>query len=641
VNWTPELDSRISQLHGEGYTWKQIGESLQLFSITCYQRYHSSIAPVALNFWTPKRNRRLQELALEENKSWTEIAKELSALGTNDSQKRTNASDVRRVEKKISGVACRKQWYKVMQSPTRRQEPAYYFKQRDKDLLRQYLMDAQRTRTERSWQSDAAEWRRMARTVFDRRFTAKQIKFQYVQLLQDLKRWSKQEDAALIEHVMKRMDDDGTLEEQTWLEAAEQYSHHRSPEDYKNRWNILQGRLLKKNVMSANGLFWSEHEIRSYWIAWRWHGNDWDRIAQAVQSIEPTNSKALSKHTTPIKTPKDCRDDFKFLVTLSIQKIGLLKQELGSLAQCFSGQPRKRPQWTQERLERLERAVSESGSSSEAADIDWETVARSVGDDITEPQCRYRGSILLTKEKATQAENINAGRWSSKDTQILQRALRDLGLLGSTNRLPLRFSNFVRVQYNLKRTHQSIRRKAKTILEHDLYQRATNEPELAAKARLYLRGLSRHSLPDSNEGIGSFSPDSSHLDTPLSDIIEPQDIACTDDKGLGSDTKDTKSTPEDTGTFLKEQNVSEDTELEHLHPEMFIAPGILKTEVRRSTSTLMSKAGPWHFMWRSEDEDKLKRLVKKYGQSTLSWKQIALEMSIPVRKCKDKWRKFK
>jgi hypothetical protein len=127
----------------------------------------------------------------------------------------------------------------------------------------------------------------------------------------------------------------------------------------------------------------------------------------------------------------------------------------------------------------------------------------------------------------------------------------------------------------------------------------------------------------------------------LSDIIEPQDIACTDDKGLGSDTKDTKSTPEDTGTFLKEQNVSEDTELEHLHPEMFIAPGILKTEVRRSTSTLMSKAGPWHFMWRSEDEDKLKRLVKKYGQSTLSWKQIALEMSIPVRKCKDKWRKFK
>ncbi|KAK3818706.1 MAG: hypothetical protein J3Q66DRAFT_338313 [Benniella sp.] len=638
VNWTPELDSRISQLHGEGYTWKQIGESLHLSSITCYQHYRSSIAPVALNFWTPKRNRRLQELALEENKSWTEIAKELSAIETNDSQKRTNAGDVRRVEKRISGMACRKQWCKVMQSPTRRQEPAYYFKQRDKDLLRQYLMDAQRTRSERSWQSDAAEWRRMARTLFDRRFTTKQIKFQSVQLLQDLKRWTKREDAALIEHVMKRMDDDGTLNEQTWLEAAGQFGHHRSPEDYKNRWDTLQGRLLKKHAMSPNGLFWSEHEIQSYWIAWRWHGNDWDRIAQAVQSIEPTNSKALSKHTTSIKTPKDCRDDFKFLVTLSIQKIGLLKQELGNLAQCFSGQPRKRPQWTQERLERLERAVSESGSSSKVADIDWETVARSVGDDITAPQCRYRWNILLTKEKAKQTKDINTGRWGSKDTQTLQRALRDLRLLGSTNRLPLRFSNFVRVQYNLKRTHQSIRRKAKTILEHDLYQRATNKPELAAKARLYLRGLSqgdRHSLPDSDEGIGSFSPGSSRLDTPLSDIIEPRDIVCTDDEGLGSDTK---STSEDIGTLLKEQNISEDTELEHLHPEMFIAPGILKSEVRRSTSTLMSKVGSRHFMWRSEDEEKLYGLVKKYEQSTLSWKQIALEMSIPVRKCKDKWR---
>ncbi|KAF9360266.1 hypothetical protein BGX34_007867 [Mortierella sp. NVP85] len=555
--------------------------------------------------------------------SWTEIAKELSAFGTDDSQKRANVDDLRRMEKRISGMACKKQWHKIMQTPTRWQEPTYYFKQQDKDLLRQCLMDVQRTQSERSRQSVAGEWRRIARTVFDRRFTTKQIRFQAVQLLQDLKRWAKQEDAALIEHVMKRMDDDGTLEDKTWLEAAGQLGHHRSPEDYKNRWDILQGRLMKKNALSANGLFWSEDEIRSYWIAWRSHGNDWDRVAQAVQSIEPTNSKALSRHTTLIKTPKDCKDDFKFLVTLSIQKIGLLKQELGKLAQCFSGQPRKRPQWTQERLARLERAVSESGSSSKVTDIDWETVARSVGDDITGPQCRYRWNILLTKEKVTQAKNITAGRWSSEDTQILQRALRDLGLLGSTNRLPIRFSNFVRVQYNLKRTHQSIRRKAKTILEHDLYQRVTNKPELAARARLYLRGLSqedRHSLPDSE------------------DIIEPQDIACTDDKGLGSDTKDTKSTSEDTWTLLEEQNESEDTELEHLHPEMFIAPGILKTEVNRPGSTLMSKAGSRHFMWRSEDEEKLERLVKKYGQSTLSWKQIALEMSIPVPKCKEKWR---
>jgi hypothetical protein len=43
-------------------------------------------------------------------------------------------------------------------------------------------------------------------------------------------------------------------------------------------------------------------------------------------------------------------------------------------------------------------------------------------------------------------------------------------------------------------------------------------------------------------------------------------------------------------------------------------------------------------MWGLKDEEKLEEMVKKYGTSTLGWKQIALELSIPVRKCKDKWR---
>lgn len=622
IQWTPEIDSRISQLYAEGHTWKQIGESLNILAVSCHRRYHAHIAPNLSNFWTPKRNQRLLELALEGDKSWTEIAKVLCASTSEDNgQQRLITTKARKVDNGITGIACQQQFHRIARQE---QSPKHNLRRQDGDLLLGY-MKAQASRSQGSGRSEV-NWERVARDLFKGQFTARQIQYHYARLLQGQRRWTKQENDILTTHVMASLDKDGHLGEHTWLEAVKQLdphpSHHQSPEDCEDRWKLLERRLTKRYMITVNGNYWSDDEIRAYWVAWQRFGNDWDRVAQAVQSI-PAKDETILDSTLPAKTSKDCKDDFQFLTIISIPMAGHLKKAIGELAQCFSGQPPKRPEWTQEQLGRLELAVElESGSSTVMTDSNWKAVAKRVGNGITKAQCRYRWSVMQAEKGVKQTDDANEGRWSLEDTMALERALRDLRLLGSKNPLTPRFSTFVQKEYHIKRSLPSIRYKAQRILKDNLPQPS---PELSFKRRLYLQAL----LP---QGEGRASVPDSHL-TP--DAVEPQDKPGSESEGSNGDLwSRINSMSDDDATTLPDEKYEED--LGRLHPSMFIAPGILKADVQMQVLTTGHK--PSHVRWKPEDEEKLEELVEKYGQSTLAWKQIALEMSIPLRKCKDKWR---
>ncbi|KAF9111063.1 hypothetical protein BGX27_005462 [Mortierella sp. AM989] len=626
IQWTPKLDSQIHELHSQGCTWKEIGASLNILPITCYRRYRSSIEPELSDFWTPERTSRLHELVLQP-KSWSEIASDLNA-GQNT---------------QISAMACQEFWCETTQravnkDETRKTLTSIYFSKHEKDLLQQLLET--RTLTDSIGSLDktpsnikeVVDWEKLAHDVFENQFTVEQLQIQYVILLRDSHRWTKKQDAILIDLVMKQENDNG-LDEQVWLKASQSLKHH-SPEDCKNRWMRLGRTLIKRNKVSKSGNIWSDEEIRAYWSAWQWFGNDWKQVSDAVRSIDQDEQGA----TTSVKTAKDCKDDFKFLIAISSKMGARLGKEFTDLARNFSSQPRIRARWTEEQLGRLEDAIkTEIERTSEGnenftpstmikTDIDWKSVAHRVGGGVTGSQCWYR---WLAHQKAeTNVDNIRTGRWHQSDILKLNSALADLKLFGLADRLPKRFSRYIQREYCLNRTTVSIRDKAKEILEASLSIKAAEASPLHTKSLQSLRELSQTGQKDAPV-----------ITSPTSKAPLDQTLTISESQHNIENEEFTELSPPDETYDLDDDGSMDDMddmEERHLHPQMFIAPGILKMETTKRQLKPGSK-GKHSFIWQPEDEDKLEELVNKYGQSTLAWKLIANEMSIPVRKCRDKW----
>ncbi|KAF9430354.1 hypothetical protein BGZ94_007266 [Podila epigama] len=84
------------------------------------------------------------------------------------------------------------------------------------------------------------------------------------------------------------------------------------------------------------------------------------------------------------------------------------------------------------------------------------------------------------------------------------------------------------------------------------------------------------------------------------------------------------------------------------HPELFVVPGIMKKEkfpLHKRPSPVDPSPdlfqGQVTVSWKPEDEDKMLSMVEKYGTSSIGWKLISENMSIPVKKCQDKLRQIK
>ncbi|KAG0370052.1 hypothetical protein BGZ54_007944 [Gamsiella multidivaricata] len=516
------------------------------------------------------------------------------------------------------------------------------FRRKDKDLLERHVPKCGgkiggEGSTLRS-DGEPLDWKELAREVFGYRFTPEQLQFKHIQLLTERRRWTRKQEMTLIDLIMQqRVSRDG-LDEQVWHEAAQHLKFH-SPEDCKNRWQQLQGYLIRKYQISKAGHHWAEGEILAYWASWRRYGNDWDRIAEAVRLTRQgnistgTNSVPYQDHSSSsLKTPKDCRDDFQFLVALSVSRGDHLEKVLGKLAHNISGRPRSH-HWTKEQLDRLKGAASleykPCQTSPSDADIDWMAVAKRVGGGVTESQCQYRWATYQSPSTAPGMTRV--GRWDQTEVLALQRALHDLHLLGSTYQLPPRFPKFVQQEYSLQRKASAIRTKAKKLLERHVLRYQEDDIRRGMKALISLQDIARA------EGNSTPNKHSGHLNTSLrteSDLVGPRSFQEDGDVGALSESLSTDK------IMYSDDDPDDDSDLGTVHPTMFVAPGILKTEVPRNVSTSGSKRQRRVvFTWQTGDVEKLERLVKKYGQSSLGWRQIAQEMSIPVLKCKDKWRR--
>ncbi|KAG0212592.1 hypothetical protein BGX28_006028 [Mortierella sp. GBA30] len=625
VQWTPELDSRIRQLRGQGQTWKEIGITLNMPPITCYRRYRSTIEPMLSNFWSLERIQQLRELVLGSRRSWKEIAQEL-ATG----------------QKRISPMACQQQWYSMTQGSIRREGNAHEFRQQDREAFQRHVSAAAAVAVASETNRPLVfDWEKVARTIFEGRFTVEQLQFQQSLYLRESHRWTKNEDTVLLEQIMKETKKGATrstatttmmIDETGWSRISKDLGSH-SAEECRARWRRLWKLLVKKNKISKSGNHWSLDEVRAYWKAWQAFGNDWDKVSTAVRDVRgigPTGDRisideaGTEAGSAPLlKTAKDCEDDFLFLVRESASKMDALQDDLGDLAFELTSQPRRRVQWSPELQASLEKAVTENmttlaGNSGDTlkevaiGDINWSAVARAIGHSVTGAQCRYRWGTSKGPVVASGSQRRAVQHWDPKEVSQLMRALRDLKVLGSAVRLPSLSSRFIQKEYSLSRTTSQIRYKAKKILEEHApwTQDAERVPESKAVLNLPMISTDTASEKDNRMGFNrrvSFLQEHGGLD------------------------------------HLENREEDEDSieEKRHLHPQMFIAPGIPKTESDRAFVPGSKRRRRTPFVWQPEDEDKLEQMVRKYGQSTLGWKQISVEMLIPVRKCKDKWRYLK
>lgn len=686
------------------------------------------------SFWTKKRLALLEKMALE-GRSWKDIAHSLQAGQ----------------DKPVSTIACQKKWDEI----------GHHYRS-DLNLSARNLATV---RTEIDMYHSAnksLDWDKIA-GVLGNKFTGSQLMYKYSLVTRNASRWRRSQDMDLIKNVMlataktrgkvNEQDDLNTID---WVQIADQVGHH-TPQECESRWQKMRSRLVQKREVSPSGNFWSEKEMEAYWRAWTAFGNDWDKIAESLTQVPRTKDSENQQDNVQgllRKTAQDCRTDFDYLVRESDLKSDLLKPALGDFVEMFSMQPRRRAKWTTEQIRRLmdsvrqvhdtkQKKLREIGSSSSETlpsifNIDWDEVARLSGGEFTPEQCKYRWDRETHPDKFLSSAT---GVWTRKETQALELALKDFGLLsGGTlvRKLPQKFTNSVKDQYGIERSSRGIMPKAWKFLRkhHEDISPEGNRARLSSLVNMGLpvdswtaeedRRLLQatyetgYTLWDrisrlvfhrqksawqcrlrsvqlrQDDGLGMEEPlpltdhrsdlswtkgqrDWTELEQrDLFDAVEKygmfdnwdkvqQDIARRHDNAGDSSVFQIRSVEEvkqeywrlntiphaattplsisDTGDRLSPSapgSTSEGAPEESLrrvsHPQMFLAPGIMKIRDKNLRHDLGQ--GQFGFVWWPADEKKFADLIAKYGTSTVSWRLISEKMSIPIRKCQDKLRKM-
>ncbi|KAG0355331.1 hypothetical protein BG005_005765 [Podila minutissima] len=446
-------------LHNQGFNWTQISEAVGVPYSSCYKRYCTFLDPNLESFWTKKRLVLLEKMALE-GRPWKEIAHSLQAGQ----------------DKPVSTIACQQKWDKIC----RRHKSDVYLSPNNLATLRTELEKYQSANKPLDWDEIAG--------VLDNKFTGSQLKFKYSLVTRSASRWRKSQEMDLIRNVMlaivKARDLTNKQDVIDWAQIADQLGKH-TPQECESRWQKMKARLVQKREVSPSGNFWSEKDMEAYWKAWTAFGNDWvkvsESLAQASRSEESETQQDKGRGLTlPLKTARDCQTDFDYLVRESNLRSDRLKPALGDFVDTFSMQPRRRVKWTIEQIRRLMDSVErvhdakrkkllDIGSSCAEQNppsifnTDWDEVARVSGGEFTPEQCKYRWDRETHPDKFLSSA---AGVWAQKETQALERALHDYGMLSGSvvKKLPQKFINAVKDQYNVERPSRGIKAKAQEIL---------------------------------------------------------------------------------------------------------------------------------------------------------------------------------
>ena len=476
-------------------------------------------------------------------------------------------------------------------------------------------------------------WKKITRDVFGNRVTPEHVQTHYAIAIRKTHKWTDAQVERLSECVASHTSATEGLTPESWERIASEFDNMHTPTECRTKWEALCRINVKKNILSRSGHHWSKDEIRAYWRAWKQHGDAWDRISEAVRSssVGEYKDKAVSTSTLSLadKSAEDCRVDFKHLISVSIPMMDELEKEVGELALNLSHQPRKHWAWTTEQLLAMETAVRDitggfmtlSQAMRNMTVNDWEKVAKKVDPQLTGDQCRYRWRLvdkllpsLLTPDfkkpiPYPDHDTVYAGQrrrarlWTAEEVRGLKEAAESIRGLP---RIPSDFTRKTREELKLDRTNIEIRRKTNEILGRSL--------ELLPKA-----------TGTSGDDGGSDSPAKAALSIFK---VDPDTIAARrhsvilTGKRFRAETSSANTDDDDRDDDRDQQQIQ-------IRPS---TNAMTETETRTPTLRLV---------WDQKDISKLTGLVQKYGESTLGWKQISSELSLPVSKCQDRWRYMK
>ncbi|KAF9154772.1 hypothetical protein BG015_012029 [Linnemannia schmuckeri] len=644
LEWTPEQDARLLKLREQGLGWKAVAKALDRNYATCYNRYRLHLQLKDTGFWTPAR---LRTLALQPV-PWDVVAREIQLLQPKTKKKKGQGGGKGGIE--ISPTGCQHQWRELMGRTTGRDDFRKPLPLKDVAALHERLeVEKQALRrkqqgkqphtaaaiTDADLDLSKLDWKRITRDIFKNRVTPEHVQNHIAISIRKTHKWTDAQVEKLPEFVAAHTSATEGLTSESWERIASEFDNKHTPMECRAKWEALCRTNVRKNILSRSGNHWSKNEIRAYWRAWKQHGTDWNRIAEAVRSLSSPLSVAVSMgkdkaevSTSTLsladKSAEDCRLDFKHVITVSIPMMDELEKEVGELA--LTRQPRKHWTWTTEQLIKMEIAVrgitGEFKTLAQAARNmtanDWEKVARKVNTQVTGDQCRYRWGLvdkfspsLLTPDlkqpvpypdnDTTHARQRRRTRlWTAEEVRGLKEAAESIRAL---SRIPLDFTRRTRDELKLERTNTEIRKKTNQILGRS--------PGLLAKAA-------------GRSGGGSDSPAKAALSIFK---VDPDIIATRSHTHIL------------TGKRFRLETLTTsrygDDDYNREEQQIQIQPSASAT-TEAGTRTI-----PTRLVWDQKDTARLTELVNKYGESTLSWKLISAELSYPVSKCQDRWRYMK
>ncbi|KAF9551220.1 hypothetical protein EC957_010106 [Mortierella hygrophila] len=476
-------------------------------------------------------------------------------------------------------------------------------------------------------------WKKITRDVFGKLITPEHVQAHYAIAIRKTHKWTKAQVERLSEVVAAHTSATEGLTSETWERISSEFDNKHTPTECRTKWEALCHTNVNKSILSRSGNHWTKDEIRAYWRAWKQHGNAWDRISEAVRSstVDGYKDKAVAMSTSSLadKSAEDCRVDFKHLVSVSIPMMDELEKEVGELALNLTHQPRKHWAWTTEQLAAMETAVRDitgvftnlSQAMRNMTVNDWEKVAKKVDPQLTGDQCRYRWRLvdnllpsLLTPDLKEPipypdhdtifpGQRRRARLWTAEEVRGLEEAAESIRGLP---RIPRNFTRKAREELKLDRTNIEIQKKTNEILGRSL--------KLLPKA-----------TGTSGDGGGSDPPAKAALSIFK---IDPDTIAARRHSIILTG----KRFRAETSPANKDGDEKDD---DRDQQQIQIRPPTSTTAETETRTPIL------HLMWSRKDISKLTELVQKYGVSTLGWKQISSELSLPISKCQYRWRYMK
>ncbi|KAF9398976.1 hypothetical protein BGX21_007003 [Mortierella sp. AD011] len=419
--WTPELDELIGRLRSQDHTWEYISLAVGRPKSACSDRFYTSIDP-ELKSWTPAMLLKLDQM-VESGTPWTDIAATFN--------------------KKI--ITCRHQWATLGKGKYR---------------VKGYLSSSEAL----NWKQHEIEgfwkaWLRLGRMDW------KAIAAYIGATNQTASKWTPKEHAALLEVVMEH----GLFSD--WSVIRDKVKPNLSEDEVEAEYYRLDGvaikvdpkpQVTKSDIKPHDG--WTEEDIQRL-----------NTILMKYSSL-PVWTKEAAEHGVG---PSE--DDYEMLFD---QPRGLKKsgESRGSSVESRSYEttnktvprlpPQFEPPWTNARVHRLKRLVSQQQQQERATDspINWSWIADHIGPGIDESMCITMWHSMPERSKV---KYNPAKYWTKKDIELLEEGITAYG------------RGWALIQQNFlqERTIDSIRRKV-TNLQHVRDSLVATQREIALNQKL-------------------------------------------------------------------------------------------------------------------------------------------------------------